>query len=298
VEKITMSVSMDLIKQLREETGAGVAECKSALMEANGDIDKARKILLAKGAAKAAKKLERVTKEGVVALKNNSKKAVVIELGCETDFVAKNEKFVELAKNITDFLFQQENIEGVENALNLNFQDSKTLDTFLRENISIFGENIKLSKLSFFKAQKEGQFIFDYLHFNNRIGVLALVEFEKDELSEQKQDFGKRLVFQIASMKPLYVDNSSIPAEDLEQQKQIAYQQALAEGKPDHIASKIAEGKVAKIFEDSVLLEQVFYDESFTELKSPKFKDYLKFVSSKIGENIVIKNFVRFEIGR
>jgi len=293
-----MSVSMDLIKQLREETGAGIAECKNALLESNGDIDKARKILLAKGVAKAAKKLERTTKEGVVYIKNNSKKAIMIELGCETDFVAKNDKFIELAKKITDFLFEQDHISSVEEVLNLNFEDSKSLDTFLRENISIFGENIKLSRVSLLKAEKNTEVIFDYLHFNNRIGVLALVEFEKDDLSEMKQDFGRRLVFQIASMKPLYVDLSSVPSEDIEQQKAIALQQALSEGKPEHIASKIAEGKVMKIFEDSVLLEQTFYDDSFTELKSPKFKDYLKFVSSKINENIIIKKFVKFEIGR
>jgi elongation factor Ts len=293
-----MSVSMDLIKQLREETGAGIAECKNALLESNGDIDKARKILLAKGVAKAAKKLERTTKEGVIYVKNNYKKAIMMELGCETDFVAKNDKFVELAKKITDFLFEQDHVSSVEEALNLNVEDSKSLDTFLRENISIFGENIKLSRVNFLKAEKNTEVIFDYLHFNNRIGVLALVEFEKDDLSEMKQDFGRRLVFQIASMKPLYVDLSSVPSEDIEQQKAIAFQQALSEGKPEHIASKIAEGKVMKIFEDSVLLEQTFYDDSFTELKSPKFKDYLKFVSFKINESITVRKFVRFEIGR
>ncbi|MCS6955457.1 MAG: translation elongation factor Ts [Candidatus Calescibacterium sp.] len=291
-----MSVSMDLIKQLREETGAGMTDCKNALIESNGDIEKARRILLAKGAAKAAKKLDRVTKEGVVSIKNNNDRAVIIELGCETDFVARNEKFVELAKNISEFLVNQE-FSSVEDALKINYQDSKDLQTFINENISIFGENIRLSRIETLKVENQSQVIFDYLHFNSRVGVLALVEFEKpfSDNSEEKKEFGTKTVFQIASMKPVYVDVSSIPNEELEEQKRITFEQAKSEGKPEHIAQKIAEGKVLKIFEDNVLLEQSFYDDS---LKLPKFKDYLNHVSSKIGEKISVKKFVRFEIGK
>ncbi|MCS7244157.1 MAG: translation elongation factor Ts [Candidatus Calescibacterium sp.] len=291
-----MGVSMDLIKQLREETGAGMTDCKNALIESNGDIEKARRILLAKGAAKAAKKLDRVTKEGVVYIKNNNDRAVIIELGCETDFVARNEKFVELAKNISEFLINHE-FSSVEDALKINYQDSRDLQTFINENISIFGENIKLSRVETLKTENQFQVIFDYLHFNNRVGVLALVEFEKpfSDNSELKKEFGIKTVFQIASMKPVYVDVSSIPNEELEEQKRITFEQAKSEGKPEHIAQKIAEGKVLKIFEDNVLLEQSFYDDS---LKLPKFKDYLNYISSKIGEKISVKKFVRFEIGK
>lgn len=290
-----MSISMDLIKQLREETGAGMTDCKNALIESNGDIEKARKILLAKGAAKAVKKLDRLTKEGVISIKNNGSKAVMIELACETDFVARNEKFIGLANNISEFLFEQ-NFSSVEEALKLSY-NGKDLQTYINENISIFGENIKLSRAISLEVEKETQVIFDYLHFNNRVGVLVLVEFEKpfSENQEEKKEFGNKTVFQIASMKPLYVDLSSVPPEEIEEQKKMAFEQAKSEGKPDHIAQKIAEGKVNKIFEDSVLLEQTFYDDS---LKIPKFKDYINLVSSKIGEKILVRKFVRFEISK
>lgn len=289
-----MSVSMDLIKQLREETGAGISDCKNALIESQGDIDKARKILLAKGAAKAAKKLDRLTKEGVISIKNNGKKAIMIELGCETDFVGRNEKFVELAKNITEFLFDKD-FSDVDEALNLEYKDSKDLRTFINENISVFGENIRLSRVKVLKAQKNSEIIFDYLHFNNRVGVLVLIDSEKELDEENKKELGNKVVFQIASMRPAYLDLSSIPNEEIEEQKKMAFEQAKNEGKPEHIAQKIAEGKVLKIFEESVLLEQPFFDDS---MKLPKFKDYIKFMESKIGGSIVVKDFARFEIGK
>ncbi|MEN3015595.1 MAG: translation elongation factor Ts [bacterium] len=295
-----MSISMELVKQLREETGAGISDCKNALIESNGDIEKARKILLAKGSAKAAKKVDRVTKEGVIAVQNNGKIAVILELACETDFVARNQKFIELSKNIASSIlekFSASETPSIEELLKTEYQDSKDLQTFLNENISIFGENIKLTRFEKFTTQSENQYIFDYLHFNNRVGVLALVEFEKpiSENEQIKREFGTKTVFQIASMKPIYIDLNSIPKEEMEEQKKIAFQQALSEGKPEHIAQKIAEGKAAKIFEESVLLEQQFYDDS---LKLPKFKDYLKHISQTIKENITIKKMVRFEISK
>jgi len=291
-----MTISMDLIKQLREETGAGISDCKNALMESEGDIEKARKILLAKGAAKAAKKLDRLTKEGVISIKNTGKKAVMIELACETDFVARNQKFVDLAKEIAGFLVDK-NFNSIDEALKFNFQDSKDLQTFINENISIFGENIKLSRLELFQTSSDNEYIFDYLHFNNRVGVLLLIEFEKNlnEKELEKKEFATKTLYQIASMKPIYIDLSSVPQSEIEEQKKIAFEQAKSEGKPEHIAQKIAEGKAMKIFEESILLEQPIFDDS---IKLPKFKDYLKQVSSNIGENIKIKKFTRFEIAK
>lgn len=290
-----MTVSTELIKQLREETGAGITECKNALIEAKGDIEKARKILFARGAAKATKKLDRTTKEGVIFIKNNRSKAIILELACETDFVARNQRFLELTKNITEFLFQKE-FSSIAEALELEYEPSKNLRTYLNENISIFGENIRISRFEVLKALNN-EVIFDYLHFNYRVGVLVLIQFDKgiSENREIKEEFGTKTVFQIASMRPLYIDMSSIPSSEIEENRKIAFEQAIAEGKPEHVAQKIAEGKVSKMLEDSILLEQPFYDES---MKLSKFKDYLKLVSSKINENIVIKKFVRFEIGK
>lgn len=145
-----MSVSMDLIKQLREETGAGVADCKNALVEANGDVEKAKKILLAKGVAKAAKKLDRTTKEGIISIKNNKEKAVILELGCETDFVARNEKFNELLNTLTDIAFQNE-FKSLEEFINFEY-NSKKIEDLIKEYIAIIGENIKLTRYGFFKS--------------------------------------------------------------------------------------------------------------------------------------------------
>jgi len=290
-----MSVSMDLIKQLREETGAGVADCKNALVEANGDVEKAKKILLAKGVAKAAKKLDRTTKEGLISIKNNNEKAVILELGCETDFVARNEKFNELLNNLTDIAFQNE-FKSLDEFINFEY-NSKKIEDLIKEYIAIIGENIKLTRYGFLKANSKNQVVFDYLHFNKRIGVIVLVEFEKEfEINKElKAEFGSKTVFQIASMKPVYVDINSIPASEIEEQKKLAYQQALNEGKPEHIALKIAEGKVMKIFEDSVLMEQAFFEEN---TKINKFKDFVKEYSNKLNEKINILSFFRYEIGK
>lgn len=290
-----MSVSMDLIKQLREETGAGVADCKNALVEANGDVEKAKKILLAKGVAKAAKKLDRTTKEGLISIKNNNEKAVILELGCETDFVARNDKFNELLNNLTDIAFQNE-FKSLDEFINFEY-NSKKIEDLIKEYIAIIGENIKLTRYGFLKANSKNQVVFDYLHFNKRIGVIVLVEFEKEfEINrELKAEFGSKTAFQIASMRPMYVDINSIPASEIEEQKKLSYQQALNEGKPEHIALKIAEGKVMKIFEDSVLMEQAFFEEN---TKINKFKDFVKEYSNKLNEKINILSFFRYEIGK
>lgn len=290
-----MAVSMDLIKQLREETGAGVADCKNALIESNGDVEKAKKILLAKGVAKAAKKLDRTTKEGLISIKNNHQKAVILELGCETDFVARNEKFNELLITLTDIAFNNE-FQNLTDLLNFEY-NSKKIEELIKEYIAIIGENIKLTRYGFLKANSNNQVVFDYLHFNKRIGVIVLVEFEKDfDINKDlKTEFGSKTVFQIASMKPVYVDIKSIPDYEIEEQKKLAYQQALNEGKPEHIASKIAEGKVIKIFEDSVLLEQPFFEENS---KINKFKDFVKEFSNKLNEKINILSFFLYEIGK
>ncbi|MGB9638987.1 MAG: translation elongation factor Ts [bacterium] len=290
-----MAVSMDLIKQLREETGAGVADCKNALIESNGDVEKAKKILLAKGVAKAAKKLDRTTKEGLISVKNNHQKAVILELGCETDFVARSEKFNELLTTLTNIAFDNE-FKDLTDLLNFEY-NSKKVEEFIKEYIAIIGENIKLTRYGFLKANSNNQVVFDYLHFNKRIGVIVLVEFEKDfEINKDlKIEFGSKTVFQIASMKPVYVDINSIPVSEIEEQKKLAYQQALNEGKPEHIASKIAEGKVMKIFEDSVLLEQSFFEEN---TKINRFKDFVKEFSNKLNEKINILSFFRYEIGK
>ncbi|MFN3995291.1 MAG: hypothetical protein ACK4GR_02030, partial [bacterium] len=178
----------------------------------------------------------------------------------------------------------------------MEYEPSKNLRTYLNENISIFGENIRLSRVEKCQAG-ENEVIFDYLHFNYRVGVIVLIGFEKsiNENAQIKEEFGTKTAFQIASMKPVYVDISSIPSNEIEESKKIAFEQAKSEGKPEHVAQKIAEGKVLKMMEDNVLMEQSFYDES---LKLPKFKDYVKSVSSNLKENIVIKKFARFEIGR
>ena len=290
-----MTISMDLIKQLREETGAGVADCKNALIESNGDIEKAKMILLAKGAAKAAKKLDRTTKEGLVSIKNDHKKAVILELACETDFVAKNEKFNELLNLLTELAFNNE-FTSIDDFMNFQ-HNSRKVEELIKDYIAIIGENIRLTRYSLLKTNNSNQAIFDYLHFNKKNGVIALIEFEKDfdVNKEIKMEFGLKTVLQIASMKPTYVDVNSIPVNEIEEQKKIAYEQALNEGKPEHIALKIAEGKVMKIFEDSVLMEQPFFEEN---TKINKFKDYVKEVSNKLSEKIKVVSFFRYEIGK
>jgi len=284
-------ISAELVKQLREMTGAGMLECKKALEEAQGDIEKAKEILRIRGLAKAEKKAGRETKEGIIQtfVSEDRKTGVIIELNCETDFVAKNEKFVELALNLAKHIAslpENANKSGTFEDISQQtfFADpSQKLEDMVKSAIAKIGENIKLSRWARFDA--EG-YVHAYVHGVGRVGVL--MEYKADNLSDDVLRLAQDVVLQIAAMKPEFVSVESIPVEVLEREKRILAEQTRQEGKPENIIEKIVEGKLKKFYQEKVLLEQAFIKDE---------KKTLKQYISETGLNFQVVRFARFEVG-
>ena len=284
-----MGVSIDDVKKLREMTGAGMLDCKKALEEAGGDMEKAKEILRIKGLAKAEKKAGRETKEGVVHVKlsEDRKRGVIVEVNCETDFVAMNEEFRKLVEDIAlHILSVEENRnkegEGTEILSQPFFKDSsKTLEEVIKEAIAKIGENIRLSRFS--RMDAEG-YLHSYIHGGGRIGVL--LEFKAGSLDEKTMRTVQDVAMQIAAMKPEFVSRERVPQEVIEREKRILSEQARREGKPEHIIERIVEGKLRRFFEEKVLLDQPF------------IKDEEKTVGEFLeGTGVEVVRFVRFEVG-
>ena len=284
-------ISAELVKQLREMTGAGMLECKKALEEAQGDIEKAKEILRIKGLAKAEKKAGRETKEGIVQtyVSEDRKVGVILELNCETDFVAKNEQFVELSLNLA------KHIASVKENTNKSgsFEDiaqqpyyadnSQNVEDLVKSAIARIGENIRLSRWARFDA--EG-YVHAYVHGIGRVGVL--MEYKADSISDDVLRLAQDIVLQIAAMKPEFVSVEAIPSEVLEREKKILAEQTRQEGKPEHMIDRIVEGKLKRFYQEKVLLEQPFIKDE----KKP-VKQYI----SESGLNFEVVRFVRFEVG-
>ncbi len=282
---------MEDVKKLREMTGAGMLDCKKALEEAGGDIEKAKEILRVKGLAKAEKKAGRETKEGLiyVVLSEDRKKGAMIELNCETDFVARNEEFRKLAERIARHVLEKEEIgdsegEG-EKILSQELYDEpgKTVELLIKEAIAKIGENIKLSRYCRYVT---GDYLHSYVHGGGRIGVI--VDFKAPELNEQVLRVVQDVAMQIAAMRPEYTRAEDIPQEVLERERRILREQALSEGKPEHIVDKIVEGKLKKFYQEKVLLQQPFIKDD-----KKTVGDFIK----ESGTGVEIKRFCRFELG-
>jgi elongation factor Ts len=284
-------ISAELVKQLREMTGAGMLECKKALEEAQGDIEKAKEILRIRGLAKAEKKAGRETKEGIVQtyVSEDRKVGVILELNCETDFVAKNEQFVELSLNLAKHIANLEenanksgSFEDI--AQQPYYADSiQKVEDIVKSAIARIGENIKLSRWARFDA--EG-YVHAYVHGIGRVGVL--MEYKADRISDDVLRLAQDIILQIAAMKPEFVSTEAIPSEVLERERKILAEQTRQEGKPEHIIDKIVEGKLKKFYQEKVLLEQPFIKDE----KKP-VKQYI----SESGLNFEVVRFVRFEVG-
>ncbi len=272
-----MKIEAKQVKELRDLTGAGMMDCKHALVETEGDIDKAIDYLREKGITKAAKKSSRIASEGLVTVyvSEDNKKASMIEVNSETDFVAKNEEFVTFANKLAEIV-ANENPENVEELKGLEYEDGKTVEATLTEKIATIGENMSIRR--FERIETEGT-VEGYIHANGKIGVIVEVEGDNKEVA-------KELCLQITALNPEYRDVEDIPAERLEKEKEVLAEQAKEEGKPEEIAKKIAEGRLGKFYEEVTLVNQVYVKDS-----SKKIKDILK------ENNTNVISYYRYERG-
>ena len=277
--------AIELITKLREMTGAGIKDCNNALKEANNNIETAVKILREKGIASAVKRADRVAKQGVVVaqLSEDKKQGVLVELDCETDFVARTDKFKELADSLASFVMKS---ATQDNILEQKFDDTRTVQDVIKEAIGTIGENIVLKRTAKFTTSGE---IASYIHMNNSLGVLVNFEAPADVVaSEAFKNLEKEIAMQIAAVNPLYITRDQVPQEKLEEEKAIYVKQLQEEGKPANIIEKIVLGKLNKFYSQICLIEQPYMREE---------KDSIKTVIEKVSKDVVVKEFARFKIG-
>ncbi|OAA82767.1 translation elongation factor Ts [Clostridium ljungdahlii] len=284
-------ITAQMVKELRERTGAGMMNCKKALNEANGDTEKAIEILREKGLSAAAKKSGRVASEGLVKtyISEDGKIASIVEVNCETDFVSVNEDFVGFADNIAKqaALTSATTVEELEKEKYIA-DDTKTVKDALVDLIAKLGENMTLRRFKKFSVSKG--LIESYIHGGGRIGVLVKLECENE--SPVLKEVAKDVAMQVAAANPLFLDKNTVDTDALEKEKEIYRVQALNEGKPEKIVDKIVMGKVQKYYKENCLVNQVWVkDSDFTMDK------YLKDKSKEVGAEIEISDFVRFEKG-
>ena len=270
-------ITASLVKELRERTGAGMMDCKKALTQTDGDIDAAIDYLRENGIAKAAKKADRIAAEGLSYIEVKGNKAVILEINSETDFVAKNEKFVALVKNVADAILAAEP-KSLEEALQVQAEGG-TVEAVINEGIATIGEKLSLRRFEVL-SKTDADAFGAYSHMGGRIGVLTLIEGSTDEQA------AKDVAMHIAALAPRYLDESEVPADVLEHEKKVLTEQALNEGKPANIVEKMIVGRINKFLEEITVVKQKFVkDDSLT---------VEKFVASKGGK---LAKFVRYEVG-
>ena len=278
-----MNISASMVKDLREKTGAGMMDCKKALVETNGDMEKAIDYLREKGISKAAKKAERIAAEGLSNIYIKGNDAVVVELNSETDFVAKNAEFKELLDKIGNTILEN-NVTSMEEALNTKCGDETINDLIVNATAKI-GEKISLRR--FEKVTKTDSQVFgSYLHMGGKISSLTIIEGGNEEVARD-------VAMQAAAMRPQYVNIESVPAEDLEREKNVIREQVINEGKKPEFADKIVEGRIRKFYEETVLEEQAFIKDSGLSVKaylSNNNATLVKLVKYEVGEGMEKRN--------
>ena len=274
------------VMALRERTGAGVMDCKKALTDADGDMNKAADLLRERGIAKAEKKASRIAAEGIVFCYIDGKTGVLVELNCESDFVAKNPQFAEIATEVSKVIVAN-SPANVEALLACNTAEGASVEEYLKGKIAIIGEKIAVRR--FEKYTTEG-FLESYIHLGGKLGVMLDMA---GEATDAAKEVAHDITLQIAFTKPAYLTKEEVSAEVLENEKNVLLNQALNEGKPQAIAEKMVMGRIKKFYEENCLLEQAFikYDsKKICELLKSAGASINKFVFFVMGEGLEKKS--------
>ena len=276
----TVQITAADVNKLRQQTGAGMMDCKKALIEANGDFEGAIDYLRKKGAKVAASRQDRESNEGVVIAKTtaNGKRGVVVEFNCETDFVAKNADFIAFANSIADLAIEK-NPSSLEELINLELNGEKLSDTIISQTGKI-GEKVGVSKYETITGEK----VIAYIHGNYRLGVLVALSANPAKADET----GKDVAMQIAAMNPVAIDKTDVDAHTIERELEIAKDVIRAEGKPEEMVEKIAAGKLNKFYKDSTLLNQEFVKDSS--------KTVAQFLND-VDKGLTVTAFKRVQLG-
>ena len=279
---------VEKVKKLRVATGAGFKDCNLAIKEANGDLDKAVEILRVKGISKASKKMSREAKEGVVAISGDEKKTSIIEVNCETDFVAKNDDFINFVKELSELNNQCSS--NLEKLVKTKMSNNKTVEENLVSLIAKIGEKITIGKLKTIENTNSQNFIYQHSVIKDNVSKLGVVvSIEANEKNDQLNSFGKQLSMHIAASNPLALSSNEIKQEVIDKEQQLITQELKNLGKTEEIAKKISLGKLNKFKEENSLMTQ-----SWVMEPKKKVKDILSEINIP---NLKIKEFVRIKIG-
>ena len=273
-----MAVTAQMVKELREKTGAGMMDCKKALTEVNGDMEAALDFLREKGLSSAAKKADRIAAEGTTAIEVRGNEAIILEVNAETDFVAKNEGFQTLVKELSDFLLVNKPAT-VEEATASKMDNGLSVADHISNAVAKIGEKITLRRFEI-RTKTDNDAFGAYLHMGGRISVLTVLEGSADA------EAAKDVAMHIAAMNPKYISHDQISEEEIEHERKVLTEQALNEGKPENIVAKMVEGRLRKYFEEICVLDQAFVKNS-----DQKVGDFVTSTGGKLVE------FIRYEVG-
>lgn len=278
-----MEVTASMVKDLREQTGAGMMDCKKALAETNGNMEEAINYLREKGIAKSAKKESRIAAEGLASIVTKGNKAVIVEVNSETDFVSKNDEFREMIDVIASTLVDSD-VKTVDEAKELSTTEGTIGELIINKTAKI-GEKLSLRRFEIL-TKNDDEFFGSYIHMGGRIAALTVVKNANEEVA-------KDVAMQAAAMKPLYVFPSEVPADVLDNERTVLKEQAMNEGKPQDIAEKMVEGRIKKFYKEICLAEQAFIkdgDLSVSKYVANNGGEILKMVRYEVGEGMEKRN--------
>ncbi|MCZ2258795.1 translation elongation factor Ts [Sporosarcina sp. G11-34] len=275
---MTVKVTAQMVKELREKTGAGMMDCKKALTEVNGDMEAAIDFLREKGLSSSASKADRIAADGTTSVYINGNEAILLEVNAETDFVAKNEGFQTLVKELAEHLLATKPAT-IEEANESKLDNGLTVADHISNAVAKIGEKITLRRYEI-RTKTDNDAFGPYLHMGGRIGVLVVLEGSTDEQA------AKDIAMHVAALNPKYVSRDQVSEEEVEREKKVLTEQALNEGKPENIVAKMVEGRIGKYFEDICVLDQAFVKNS----------------DQKVGEFVkttggTLKEFIRYAVG-
>ena len=279
---------IDKVKKLRQSTGAGFKDCNAALKESNGDLDKASEILRIKGIAKASKKMSRNASEGVIVISGDDNKTSLVEVNCETDFVAKNSEFINFVKELSVINNNcSSNLEKLNNSI---MQNNKTVHDNIVDLISKIGEKITIGITKTIEHNNSKNFIYQHSVITDNVSKLGVVvSLETSEKSEKFNSFGKQLSMHIAASNPLALNSEELKKEIIEKEQELISEELKNSGKPDEIAKKISLGKINKFKEENSLMTQDWVMEPKKKVK--------EIISEMSIPDLKIKEFIRLKIG-
>lgn len=273
-----MAITAQMVKELREKTGAGMMDCKKALTEVNGDMEAAIDFLREKGLSSAAKKADRIAAEGTTSIYVNGNEAVILEVNAETDFVAKNEAFQTLVQELAEHLLASKPAT-IEEAHDSKLENGLSVADHISNAVAKIGEKITLRRFEI-RTKTDNDAFGPYLHMGGRIGVLVVLEGSTDA------EAAKDVAMHVAALNPKYVSRDQVSEEEVERERKVLTEQALNEGKPENIVAKMVEGRIGKYFEEICVLDQAFVKNS-----DQKVSDFVKATGG------TLKEFIRYAVG-